>query len=166
MMQMRARSWALRDGFADAIKGLQCREEVEDYEPRNVTPAPPIQAPRRLSERKAEPGPTEPNATTDHESISGEVLTPDYGAAVHVVKVSEKSGESKGRKWTAYFADFSDGRSAGTFDTKMADILREANSAGVPVIVAMEENTKNPGKFNLTEVAFAGPQERQPGEEG
>jgi len=30
MLQMRARSWALRDAFADVLKGLQCREEVED----------------------------------------------------------------------------------------------------------------------------------------
>ena len=33
MLQMRARSWALRDTFADALKGLQEREEVEDYQP-------------------------------------------------------------------------------------------------------------------------------------
>lgn len=30
MLQMRARSWALRDGFADVLKGLQTREEVFD----------------------------------------------------------------------------------------------------------------------------------------
>ena len=31
MLVMRARSWVLRDGFADALKGLQLREEVQDY---------------------------------------------------------------------------------------------------------------------------------------
>jgi hypothetical protein len=31
MLQMRARAWALRDGFADVLKGLQVREEVADY---------------------------------------------------------------------------------------------------------------------------------------
>lgn len=31
MLQMRARSWALRDGFADILKGLQMYEEVVDY---------------------------------------------------------------------------------------------------------------------------------------
>ena len=30
MLQMRARSWVLRDGFADVLKGLQIREEVRD----------------------------------------------------------------------------------------------------------------------------------------
>jgi hypothetical protein len=32
MLQMRARSWALRDGFADVLRGLQTREEVLDIE--------------------------------------------------------------------------------------------------------------------------------------
>jgi len=42
MLQMRARAWALRDGFADVLKGLHIREEVEDTQPmRDVTPPPP-----------------------------------------------------------------------------------------------------------------------------
>lgn len=31
MLQMRARSWCLRDVYADILKGIQIREEVEDY---------------------------------------------------------------------------------------------------------------------------------------
>jgi hypothetical protein len=31
MLQMRARSFCLRDAFPDVLKGIQCREEVEDY---------------------------------------------------------------------------------------------------------------------------------------
>ena len=31
MLQMRARSWALRDAFADVLKGLGIREEIRDY---------------------------------------------------------------------------------------------------------------------------------------
>lgn len=38
MLQMRARSWAVRDGCADALRGFQIAEEVEDYE---VTQLPP-----------------------------------------------------------------------------------------------------------------------------
>lgn len=37
MLQMRARSWALRDAFPDALKGLGVAEEVRDYAPRNVS---------------------------------------------------------------------------------------------------------------------------------
>lgn len=32
MLQMRARSWALRDKFADVLRGLGVREEVDDYQ--------------------------------------------------------------------------------------------------------------------------------------
>lgn len=49
MCQMRARAFVLRDGFADILKGLGVREEVEDYgqEQRDVTPTPSM--PERLS---------------------------------------------------------------------------------------------------------------------
>ena len=33
MLQMRARSFALRDGFADHLKGMKAAEEIEDYQP-------------------------------------------------------------------------------------------------------------------------------------
>lgn len=42
MLQMRARALCLRDVYADLTRGIQVREEVEDYpakEPRDVTPA-------------------------------------------------------------------------------------------------------------------------------
>lgn len=39
MRQMRARSWVLRDGFADALRGMSIAEEVQDIPPmRDVTP--------------------------------------------------------------------------------------------------------------------------------
>lgn len=53
MLQMRARSWGLRDGFSDALKGIAVREEIEDIV---ATEAPRVLAmPRRLSEAKPEP---------------------------------------------------------------------------------------------------------------
>ena len=41
MLQMRARSWAMRDGFADVLRGLRITEEVQDSTLINVSPAPP-----------------------------------------------------------------------------------------------------------------------------
>lgn len=41
MMQMRARSWALRDVFPDVLRGMPIAEEVIDYEPRDITLARP-----------------------------------------------------------------------------------------------------------------------------
>jgi hypothetical protein len=49
MIAHRARSWAVRDGAADALMGMHVAEEVSDYGPdsaRDVTPAQPA-APRR-----------------------------------------------------------------------------------------------------------------------
>lgn len=56
MMAMRARSWAIRDGAADALMGLQIAEETSDYGPdaaRDVTP----QAPKRGGVIYADPDP-------------------------------------------------------------------------------------------------------------
>lgn len=44
MLQMRARAFALRDGFADVLGGLYLREEIEETE--RTSAAPPPQAPR------------------------------------------------------------------------------------------------------------------------
>ena len=41
MRQMRARSWALRDGFADVLKGLHIAEEAQDIPMRDITPSAP-----------------------------------------------------------------------------------------------------------------------------
>lgn len=38
MRQMRARSFALRDVFADVLKGMPIAEEVMDYEEKDITP--------------------------------------------------------------------------------------------------------------------------------
>lgn len=41
MRQMRARAFALRDGFSDVLKGLHIAEEARDYQPMGVMPAQP-----------------------------------------------------------------------------------------------------------------------------
>lgn len=38
MLQMRARAFALRDSFADALSGMSIAEEVKDYETKDITP--------------------------------------------------------------------------------------------------------------------------------
>lgn len=40
MLPMRARAWALRDGCADMLRGIQIREEVEDYSHAREVSAP------------------------------------------------------------------------------------------------------------------------------
>lgn len=56
MMQMRARSWALRDVFPDVLKGMICAEEAMDSGPRDVTPVTRTAATlERIRQSKQEP---------------------------------------------------------------------------------------------------------------
>jgi hypothetical protein len=56
MMQMRARSWALRDVFPDVLKGMICAEEALDSGPRDVTPVTRATATlERIKQSKQEP---------------------------------------------------------------------------------------------------------------
>lgn len=52
MLQMRARAFALRDGCADMLRGIQVREEVEDYQDARVVSQP---RPSGLRERLSGP---------------------------------------------------------------------------------------------------------------
>lgn len=72
MLQMRARAFALRDGFSDVLRGLGIREEVEDYaEPAQAPtpppppppppPAPPAPEPEKAPEPPAAEKPFDPD---------------------------------------------------------------------------------------------------------
>ena len=70
MIAHRARSWAIRDGAADALMGLGVAEEVSDYGPdhaRDVTP--PAAAPRRGGVMLAPPDPEVEIARTGVDEI-------------------------------------------------------------------------------------------------
>lgn len=68
MRQMRARAFALRDGFSDVLKGLHIAEEVRDYAPMDggvlATQTSPVTA-QALLEQAAEDEPAEGPADTD-----------------------------------------------------------------------------------------------------
>ena len=60
MLQMRARSWALRDSCSDILKGISQREEVQDYDvapavPEKVMDALAMPAPAHVVEVQAAP---------------------------------------------------------------------------------------------------------------
>lgn len=59
MLAMRARAFALRDGFADVLRGLGIAEEVQDFQPiHNVTPPTPPKPPAPPSAQIAAPAET------------------------------------------------------------------------------------------------------------
>lgn len=79
MLQMRARGWAVRDGAADAMKGLRVAEEERDHRPiRDVTPESDavkrLKALRAGTHDPAAPGIIEPeDAPQVEEPATGEV---------------------------------------------------------------------------------------------
>jgi hypothetical protein len=78
MLQMRARALSLRDGCADMLRGIQVREEVEDYQHvRDVTPSPPdLRARLEAKRAPATEGFTATQAedAADFDQVTGEVI--------------------------------------------------------------------------------------------
>ena len=74
MLQMRARAWCLRDVYADILKGVQIREEVEDYA-RDAQEV-PVSRPTILAKLKAEkPANSEEGFNREHLNEEAEMLS-------------------------------------------------------------------------------------------
>lgn len=73
MVKMRAR-WVLRDAFADVLKGLHLREEVEDTEPTAAESA-------TVTRRRAPPPPAEETKSAVQEQPQGEPTKQDEAPA-------------------------------------------------------------------------------------
>lgn len=91
MLQMRARSFAVRDGASDAMVGLAVAEEVQDYEEnapvKNITPpSPPSPS---IEVKKVEPEQLGiENVIDDFDTLSGQ-LDSDLGVANDVNTLKE-----------------------------------------------------------------------------
>lgn len=97
MLQMRARSWCLRDGFADVLRGLRLTEEVRDMgdlavdDAGDYRPAPPPRPTRAEfvepeAAKLAEPDADELNAKLDAEyaaTMSGQMPKEGFDTAAH-----------------------------------------------------------------------------------
>ena len=110
MLQMRARSWALRDAFADVLRGIQSVEEVRDIpEVIDVTPTPPAlpepkaatKAEQVLSKVRAKkPRPPEPEpvaaAAAEPEATEPEATEP-------AAEIDRSRIEEIGRRWAGIY---------------------------------------------------------------
>jgi len=140
MLQLRARAFAFRDAFADVLKGLQVREEIEDIrdaaidadtvpEPK-ATPA-PAEAP--------EPKAMAPEAKPKDEPAAAE---PDQPAApqpkaivqIEVAKVTASSKEGPAKFWI-YDAD---GQRIGARLQSIAEAARDAKKTGNMVELGLD----------------------------
>jgi hypothetical protein len=76
MLAMRARAFALRDGFADILRGLGIAEEVQDFQPiKDVTPPKPPAPPAPPSENAEKTEERQPEKV-----IEGEIINPHEDA--------------------------------------------------------------------------------------
>ena len=113
MLQMRARAFVLRDGFADVLKGLAIREEVQDYV-SEVPDSRVINMPRRMSETKVETQsealPETVDATSTPESIPAPIIDeggmfdgppcPTCGGSMRLKPEGIKNGRKYGAFWS------------------------------------------------------------------
>lgn len=91
MLSMRARSFAARDGAADALMGLQVAEEVNDYQPiRDVTPK---EGGFADMARKARPQPTTaPEIATGGEVVDAGPLQEQAGPSAETFRAVAENG--------------------------------------------------------------------------
>lgn len=82
MLQMRARSWALRDEFTDVLRGMPVAEEVLEYVEREKDVMPPVQQ-------------TAPPADTKASRLKEKLKTADAPAGPGLVDVMAKFDKAK-----------------------------------------------------------------------
>lgn len=91
MLQMRARAWAVRDGAADALMGLQVAEEASDMQPiRDVTP----KEPGGFAQKAAAARKPEPPAIVEGEVMPAEDMnTSSHGVAHWTDGIDDVDGD-------------------------------------------------------------------------
>lgn len=114
MLQMRARSWAFRDRFPDALKGIGIAEEVADIPPAPLDVVSFSDDMMPTAKAKATDGLKFPDSSTSPSDVVTEVITapvasksagiPDNADRVKVVikTVDVGSGNTNGKPWTRY----------------------------------------------------------------
>ena len=147
MLQMRARSWVLRDGFADALKGLQVAEEVQDYEPLHTSKPmlPPPAMPGRLTDVTQTVTPTPATSTAQPTTQANKPIPAD--AITGLIKVQDalsKVGNTNGKDWKKYNIVSEDGTLYGTFDEKLYIAALEIKELGGAAQVTFQKS----GKWN------------------
>lgn len=91
MLAQRARGFALRDAFPDALKGIITREEAEDIpvKPKNITPEPPK---NQLDDIKAPESEEQETVVVDTGEVIEDVVEPPEEQESYVYTVVGRTG--------------------------------------------------------------------------
>lgn len=126
MLQMRARAFALRDAFADVLKGLSVSEEASDCQPiRDVTPASATPAPSDLAAELAAQSDvqdaefSEPESEPDSEAYEFVMSTGVRGM------LDAEAWKSRSERAMTAIVNAGDAAALETFNGFNGDILKE-----------------------------------------
>ena len=134
MLQMRARSCALRDAFPDVLKGIGVREEVEDM--KDITPG-PIAVPRRASEASA-PASAVDAFLQDQTTGAGKMPSAAGTWKGLIVSREEKTAKKDGKERFYWAYKAADGMSIHTTDIKVDAAIQPFVGTGIEVAIAGE----------------------------
>lgn len=167
MLKLRARSWALRDAFPDVLRGIQIREEVEDYPPdkdgTNI-----IEAERGdddMMPKKRSTSELASNATAEATPPPPEVTPPAAESVpIDAPEAREKPAPREDMPPEAAAEETPAGSSAsGQHEPEQADLLASAAQPEVPATISFmigpkEYITKGVTKSQLLEIFKASEQ--------
>jgi len=138
MLQMRARSWAMRDQFADALKGLGAAEEIEDVTPVDNE----IQMPKPLPEPEAPKA--EPVVEVSKIEGPGPIPAPAEPAAVEMksteVAFARVAPENLPNGKIRYNLIAKEGGIYFTLIRDVAVAVHNASKQGQSVVIEMDED--------------------------
>lgn len=172
MLQMRARAFAMRDLFADVLKGIAIAEEVRDY-PADSNPhtAAALEATLKQPMRKSEatafdksieqktdeatPPPAEGERTTESGTWTGKL------DRVETQNGTVNEGKRKGQPYSLHYLHTKDGKKFASFSSTVAKDANDAIQKDIEVAIAF-----GPGKSCPTVKSIAPAIVGEPGEQG
>lgn len=147
MLMWRAKTFAIRDEFADVLRGLTIAEEAMDLPPveRLVEMPQPVGS---FDQLVAELAPAPAPGTPVAPAANG---PPETTGPLTIVSALEGgTGRTKAnRQWTRWDVELSDGRKVATFSKSVFEAACAALAGGLPVTVELVPG-KEPGHLQLT----------------
>jgi len=162
MLLFRARSWALRDVFPDVLKGLQVREEVEDY-PAGPEP---VAMPKRESDTKKLTTFVDEAAARKPEPKKKPEEAEQKEWRGVIVDIQKREGKTRGRTWTLWTVHCEDKMQFGTFSKDTYEAAASAMGAATPVRIVWEKTPKGSKKIVIMEPVGVEEEGREAGAEG
>lgn len=124
MLQLRARAFALRDGFADVLGGLYLREEVEEGPMRDVTPPSPPRPPSPPAIAAPEPTPAHDPATGEIQEEATPTLPPAESAKLKSIMLAKLAAFTTSHEIDEWSTGIEDGLAA-LLPTDREEVRRE-----------------------------------------